>query len=284
MAGYMQDQVELNKHWQAIFGVRYDRFEMDFRNRRDGQTLAPNDNLVSPRGGLVFKPFDDALSLYANYSIAYVPRAGEQLGSLSLTNAALKPEEFRNYELGAKWDIRPDLSATLAFFQLDRLNALATDPNNSAVSFLVDGQRTRGIELGLSGNITDDWRVIGGYAYQNGEITKSMSSSALAGAKLAQVPEHSFSLWNRYDITSQWGVGLGAIYRSKMYAATDNTVTLPGFVRFDAATYYKVTKNVQLQVNIENLLDKKYFASANSNTNITPGSPIAVTAGVNVTF
>ncbi|TAK63776.1 TonB-dependent siderophore receptor [Methylobacter sp.] len=283
-AGYMQDQVELSKHWQAIFGLRYDRFNVDFTNNRNNQIISTTDDLLSPRGGLIYKPFGDNFSLYANYSIAYVPRAGEQLASLSLTNAALKPEEFRNYEVGTKWDIRPDLSATLALYQLDRLNALATNPNNPAVSFLVDGQRTRGIELGLSGNITDAWKVFGGYAYQNGEITKSISSSALAGATLAQVPEHTFSLWNRYDITSQWGVGLGSVYRSKMFAATDNTVTLPGFLRFDAATYYKVNKNIQLQVNIENLFDKKYYASANSNTNITPGSPIAVNAGISVKF
>lgn len=283
-AGYLQDQIELSKHWQAIMGVRYDRFEVDFTNNNNGQQFATNDNLVSPRGGLIYKPFGDDFSLYANYSVAYVPRAGDQLASLTLTNAALKPEEYRNYEVGAKWDIQPDFSATLAFYQLDRLNALATDPNNSAISFLVDGQRTRGIELGLSGNITEAWKVIGGYAYQNGEITKSISASALAGATLAQVPEHTFSLWNRYDITQQWGVGLGSVYRSKMYAATNNTVTLPGFLRFDAAVYYKATKNIQLQVNIENLLDKKYYANADNNTNITPGSPIAVNAGVSMKF
>lgn len=282
-AGYVQDQIDLTEHWKAIMGVRYDRFEVDFTNNRNGQTIATNDNLLSPRGGLIYKPFEN-FSLYSNYSIAYVPRAGDQLASLTLTNAALKPEEFRNYEVGAKWDILPDLSATLALYQLDRLNALATDPNNSAVSFLVDGQRTRGIELGLSGNITDAWKVMGGYAFQNGEITKSISSTALAGATLAQVPEHTFSLWNRYDITQQWGVGLGSIYRSKMFAATDNLVTLPGFLRFDAAVYYKATKNIQLQVNIENLFDKKYYANADNNTNITPGSPIAANAGITVKF
>jgi catecholate siderophore receptor len=286
-AGYVQDQIELSKHWQAILGLRYDRFEVDFRNNRNGQMFATADDLVSPRGGLIFKPFGDNFSLYTNYSIAYVPRAGEQLGSLSLSNQALKPEEFRNYEIGAKWDITSEMSTTLAFFQLDRLNALATDSNNPAVSFLVDGQRTRGIELGFSGNITDDWKVIGGYAYQNAEITKNIasgSSTAYAGATLAQVPEHTFSLWNRYDITQKFGVGLGSVYRSKMYAAVDNAVTLPGFLRFDAAVYYKIDKNIQLQVNIENLLDKEYYASANSNNNITPGSPIAANAGITMKF
>lgn len=286
-AGYVQDQIELSKHWQAILGLRYDRFEVDFKNNRNGQMFATADDLVSPRGGLIFKPFGDNFSLYTNYSIAYVPRAGDQLASLSLSTQALKPEEFRNYEIGAKWDITPEMSTTLAFFQLDRLNALANGPNNSAVSFLVDGQRTRGIELGFSGNFTDDWKVIGGYAYQNAEITKNIvsgSSTAYAGATLAQVPEHTFSLWNRYDITPKWGVGLGSVYRSKMYAAVDNTVTLPGFLRFDAAVYYKIDKNIQLQVNIENLLDKQYYASAHNNNNITPGSPIAANAGITMKF
>jgi catecholate siderophore receptor len=280
----VQDQIELTKHWQAIMGLRYDRFEVDFRNNRNGQQFSTSDNLLSPRGGLIYKPFAENFSLYANYSIAYVPRAGDQLASLTLSNASLKPEEYRNYELGAKWDINPDLSATLAFYQLDRFNAAVTDPNDATKLFLVDGQRSRGIELGLSGNITDQWQVMGGYAYQNAEYTKSLSTTALAGNNLAQVPEHSFSLWNRYDITQQWGVGLGSIYRSKMYAAADNAVTLPGYLRFDGAIYYKATKNVQLQLNIENLLDKNYYLNADNNNNITPGSPIAVNAGINYKF
>jgi len=282
-AGYIQDQLELTKQLQLIFGVRYDSFSVDFHNNRNGQDIYSHDDLFSPRGGLVYKPIDN-VSLYANYSMTYVPRAGDQLSSLTLSNSALEPERFDNYEVGAKWEITPDLLTTLAFYQLDRLNAVATDPNNPAVSFLVDGQRTRGIELGISGNITEDWKMFGGYAFQDGKITKSLSSTALAGATMAQVPEHTFTLWNRYDITKQWGVGLGSIYRSKMYAATDNLVTLPGFLRFDAAVYFKPTENLEMQVNVENLFDKKYYAAANSNTNITPGSPIAANASINVKF
>lgn len=282
-AGYIQDQIQLTKHLQAIMGVRYDSFSVDFRNNRNGQEIYSHDDLFSPRGGLVYKPIDN-FALYANYSMTYVPRAGEQLASLTVTTQALQPERFDNYEIGAKWDITPDLSTTLALYQLDRLNALATDPNNPAVSFLVDGQRTRGIELGISGNITDDWKMFGGYAFQDGKITKSISSTALAGATMAQVPEHTFTLWNRYDITQQWGVGLGSIYRSKMYAATDNLVTLPGFLRFDAAVYFKPTENVEMQVNVENLFDKEYVSSAHSNNNLTPGSPVAVNGSINVKF
>lgn len=282
-AGYIQDQLQLTKQLQLIFGVRYDSFIVNFRNNRNGQVIRSNDDLFSPRGGLVYKPIDD-LSLYANYSMTYVPRAGDQLSSLTLSTNALEPERFDNYEVGAKWQITPDLLTTLAFYQLDRLNALATDPNNPSVSFLVDGQRTRGIELGVSGNITENWKMFGGYAFQDGKITKSLSSTALAGASMAQVPEHTLNLWNRYDINQQWGVGLGSIYRSKMYASTDNTVTLAGFLRFDAAVYFNPTENIEMQVNVENLFNKQYFANANSNTNITPASPIAAIASINLKF
>ena len=69
--------------------------------------------LVSPRLGLIYKALQ-LLSLYGSYSLTYLPRAGEQLSSLSLTNQALDPEEFRNYEVGAKWDVAPSFSFTAA--------------------------------------------------------------------------------------------------------------------------------------------------------------------------
>lgn len=283
-AGYLQDQMQITSQLQAVFGVRYDRFEMDFRNNNNADRFIRYDDLVSPRGGLIYKPFGENFSMYANYSVAYVPRAGDQLGSLTVTNATLKPEEYHNYELGAKWDITPGFSTTLAFFQLDRLNALATDPNNAALSFLVDGQRTQGIEWGWSGDLTERWHVMGGYAYQDAQITKTLSASAPAGAQVALVPEHSFSLWNRFDVTKEFGVGLGTLYRSKIYTSNDNRVMLPSYVRFDAAAYYKISKNIELQLNVENLLDKTYYATAHNNTNISPGSPIAVTGGVRMQF
>lgn len=271
---YVQDQIRFSPQWEAIVGVRYDKFKMDFVNQRNGQKFVSDDGLVSPRAGLIYKPME-ALSLYANYSLAYQPRAGEQLSSLTLTNQALDPEEFKNIEIGAKWDVRPDLALTAAIYQLDRSNVAITDPSNPAATLLVDGQRTKGVELGASGQISKKWSVMGGYAYQAGEITRTQSATALAGAALAQVPAHTFSLWNRYDFTPAFGAGLGVYSRSKSYASTDNTVVLPGFTRVDAALYYQIDKNLKAQLNVENLLDKDYFANAHSNTNIMPGSPRA---------
>lgn len=283
LAAYLQDQIELTPQLRAVLGLRYDRFAVDLHNNRNGSTLSATDTPVSPRAGLIYAPIEP-LSLYASYSVAYQPRSGDQLASLNLSNQALEPEKFRNIEVGAKWDLGSELAATLAVYRLERSNIAVTDPNDSTRLILIDGQRVKGVELGLSGHITEAWQVTGGYARQDGRITRTLSASAPAGARLAQLPENSFSLWNRYDFTPHWGAGLGVIYRDAMYAATDNKVTLPGYTRLDAALYWTVNDQLRLQANIENLLDRKYYLNANSNNNITPGSPRAIRIGASLRF
>jgi catecholate siderophore receptor len=282
-AAYAQDQIQLTRRLQAIVGLRYDRFDVNFRNNRTGAVFATQDKLWSPRAGLVFKPVEP-LALYASYSRSYLPRAGDQLSSLSLSNQALDPERFINREVGVKWDIRADFSLTAALYQLDRENVAATDPADPTRLVLVKGQRSKGVELGAEGVVRPGWTLVGGYAYQDGEITQTQSATVRAGARLAQLPKHSASLWNRVDVTPRLGLGLGVIYRSAMFASTDNTVTLPGFTRVDAALYYKVSDQVSAQLNVENIFDKGYYAAANSNTNITPGSPRAVRLSLRLSY
>ena len=277
---YVQDQIEFSSQWQALIGVRYDHFEADLLNQRTGTSLSSKDELVSPRAGLIYKPQDN-VSLYASYTSAYVPRAGEQLASLTASNRALDPEKFTNREVGLKWDLNERLSVTAAVYRLDRTNVAITNPNDPAQSLLVDGQRVQGVELGLAGQVTDAWQVMAGYAYQDSEM---QTPGAQQGNALGQVPENSFSIWNSYDFNPQWGVGLGAIYQNDVYVAADNAVVLPGFTRFDAAVFYTVNANVRLQLNVENLFDEVYYASAHSNNNILPGSPRTIRSGVNFRF
>ena len=282
-AVYVQDQIEFSPHWQAIIGLRYDDFRVDLRNNRTGAKFRSDDGMLSPRAGLVYKP-RDSVSLYASYSESYLPRAGEQLASLSASNAALDPESFRNREIGAKWDIHPDLQASIAVYKLDRGNVAITDPADATRSILVDGQTAKGAELGIAGRITDAWQLMGGYAYQTGEITTTQSATAVAGNRLAQLPRHSASLWNRYDFNQAFGVGLGIIHRGAIYANVDNVVTLPAFTRFDAAVYWTINPAMQLQLNVENLADKRYWASAHSNNNISPGAPRSAWVSINYRY
>ena len=261
----MQDQLKFSEHFQAVLGLRLDQFEVDFRNNRTGERLSSDDDLVSPRVGLIYKPMEP-VSLYASYTVTYLPRSGAQMSSLNASNQALDPEEFDNYEIGAKWDVRPGLSLSAAVYQLDRTNVAIPDPLDPSVSILVDGQETRGIELGIAGQVTEAWSVFGGYAWQDGELTATASPTALDGATLAQLPEHKFSLWNRYQLTPVWGLGLGLMYQSDMYTSTDNTVTLPSFTRVDAAVFYSLNDRIRAQVNIENVLDEEYFVYAHNTT------------------
>jgi catecholate siderophore receptor len=280
---YVQDQVAVSSSVQAIVGLRYDRFTVDMLDRRNGATLTGDDHLISPQLGIVYKPAIP-VSLYASYARSSLPRAGEQLASLSPTTQALDPETFRNYEVGAKWDAASTLSVTTAVYRLVHGNVLVRDPNDATVSHLVDGARTTGYEIEISGRVAPPWTVHGGYAYQDAEIVESDSPSRPVGARLGQVPRHTFALWNRYDPSPTWGVGLGVISRSDSYVATDNAVVLPGFTRVDAALFLRLTSQLRAQVNVENLFDTRYYWAAHSNNNIAPGSPRALRVTLSAGF
>ncbi len=279
---YAQNQIELTRALQVIAGVRYERFDLTFHDNRTGQELARTDDLISPRAGLVVKPVEP-LSFYASYSVAYLPSSGEQFASLTATTATLEPERFSNYEIGAKWDVLYGLSLTAAVYQLDRTNTTAPDPADPSRTVQTGSQRTRGFELGASGNVTGAWQVAGGYANQDAYIT-SRTSAAAAGARVPLVPRNTLSLWNKYQLAPRWGLGLGVIYQDRMFAAIDDAVTLPGFTRVDAAAYVTLNRNLRAQVNLENVFDRRYYITSHSNNNISPGSPralrVSLTAGL----
>jgi catecholate siderophore receptor len=97
VALYVQDQVQLTDTLQLVAGLRFDNFDVAFRNNRTLAEFESSDDLWSPRLGLIWRPMEP-LTLYASYTRGYVPRAGDQLSSLTLSNQALDPEEFDNYE------------------------------------------------------------------------------------------------------------------------------------------------------------------------------------------
>jgi catecholate siderophore receptor len=202
-----------------------------------------------------------------------------------LTNITeqVKPEQITNYEVGAKWDAASGLAFTTAVYQLNRTNTRSTDPNDPTRIIQTGSQRTNGYELALNGNLTPAWTIAGGYAYQHAFVT-SATVSAAAGAQVGQVPHHTVSLWNNYRLHSKVSAGLGLLYRSDMFVAVDNTVTLPEYTRVDAAVFYSLTARTRLQLNVENLFDATYYLNADSNTNISPGSPVAVRIALTTRF
>jgi catecholate siderophore receptor len=288
-AVYAQDQIEFSPKWSAIVGLRYDQFDVDFTDLRTGVTpdrrqLSSSDKLWSPRVGVVFKPVEQ-LSLYASYGVTYLPRSGEQLGSLAFNSQSIDSEEFRNTEIGAKWEIRPRLTAEAAAFRLDRSNAAIADPTDSTRLILLagDSQRVDGVELSLAGNLTEKWQVIGSYAWLDARTVRTVGTTP-AGKVLAQTPETSLGVWNRYDFSNRWGVALGAAYRSESYATISNAVTLKSYTRYDGAVYYRFDDRFSAQLNVENLFDKVYYPSAHTDNNITTGAPRSAYVTLNFKF
>jgi catecholate siderophore receptor len=281
-AGFVQDQIEFSRYFQAIVGVRYDHFGLTYHNNRNGDTLTRVDRLVSPRFGLVIKPVE-SVSFYGSYSVSYLPSSGDQFSSLTVVTQQVKPEQFRNYEAGVKWDIGPRFALTSALYRLDRTNTRSIDPNDPTAIVQTGSQRTDGFEIGLSGLVLPKWSITGGYSYQDARIT-SETTAAPAGRRVAQVPHNSFSLWNRYQMTTRLAAALGIVSRSDMFAAIDNTVVLPGYIKADAALYYTFNERWRLQANFENITNKRYFLNSDNNTNISPGSPHAVKVGLVTSF
>jgi len=279
-SAYVQDQIGIGEHVILVAGLRYDRFEIAgtdiFNNRDFGRT----DDKVSPRFGLIVKP-RPSVSLYGSYSRSFLPRSGDQFISLTPNDQTLEPERFTNYEVGAKWDLRPALSLTAALFQLDRTNTTTPDPDLPGTTIFAGATRTKGVELALVGQITPDWQVSAGYTYQDAHLRGNDT------IRVAQVPRHQLALWNRYEIFPGLGLGLGVIHQSKQWAALHNPAVnqttglpvslatlVPNFTRIDAALFYDVTERLGLQLNVENVLDEEYFSDAHNNNNISVGAPV----------
>ncbi|MEO7366101.1 MAG: TonB-dependent siderophore receptor [Sphingomicrobium sp.] len=272
-AVYIQDQMRFSPMFEIVAGLRFDSFKLrvdDFHGA--GTRFSRNDQLLSPRLGLIFKPKPN-LSVYANYGRSYLPQSGDQFGGLTATTEALKPERFDNYEIGAKWEPVDGLLATAAIYQLDRTNTRATDPSNPAVTVLTGAQRSRGLELGLERSVSDRWQISAGYAWQKAKVTQATQACPAGDCEVPLVPRHTFSLWNRYEATNKLGLGLGIIARSKSFTSIGNAVRLPGYARVDGAAFYKLAQGVEAQVNVENIFGANYFATANGDNNIAPGTP-----------
>lgn len=269
-AGFIQDQISLGDHVEIVAGIRYDRFSLDFENLLNGATLQRTDNLWSPRLGLVYKPAANA-SIYVSYSRSYLPQSGDQFTALDASTAALEPERFENYEIGAKWDVTPGLNLTAALYQLDRTNTRAPGAVAGTIE-LTGEQRSKGLELAANGQITKDWQVSAGFAWQDAEI-RTATTAAPAGRKVPLVPRIQASAWTRYNINDRFGLGLGIVHQASSFASISNAVVLPAYTRFDLAGFVAVTDAIDVQVNVENLFNTGYFPTAHNDNNISTGGP-----------
>ena len=276
---YLQDQFDLTDSFKLVVGARLDEFDInvvDFIEQNDGDAVDGNfsrkDSEVTPRLGFIYKPADN-VSVYASYSETFLPQSGDQFLTLSLDSESTRPQFFENTEVGFKWDLRPDLALTTSIFELQRESYTTIDPEDQDQLIVVEGSKTTGFEIQLTGNLTESLSISTGYSFLDGEVDLA-DGSGNNGNVTRQTPENMFSLWSNYDVSERLAFGLGATYQDSFFVREDNAAEVPSYFRVDAAAFYTVSDNLRLQLNVENLFDEDYFPDAHSNDNITTGRPL----------
>jgi catecholate siderophore receptor len=265
---YVQDQIRLSDQFDVLIGARFDSFDIDVLNAKAGETRDRKDDQVSPRFGLIYKPQEN-ISIYASYSESFLPRSGEQFANINGNNDQLDPNTFNNSEVGIKWDFSQGLSFTAALFENEQSSPQVADNDPSTLD-VVDSEIS-GFEVQLNGRITDAWSAVASYTSLDGEQVKRSGPTNLSPREL---PENMFSVWNNYQVTSGFGLGLGVTYQDESFIDNGNKAVLPSYTRIDASAYYDVSETLRVQVNVENLSDELYFPNAHSTHQATVGAPL----------
>ncbi|ENX17990.1 hypothetical protein F895_00482 [Acinetobacter sp. CIP 64.2] len=293
---YVLDNITITPQWLLDLGVRWDKFETDMKYNQDsgsGATLvkagtkySSSNDFFNYQAGLTFKPAENG-AIYISYATSANPvgvDAGDGSEGISVPGRSttdeqsrainnLKPEEVKTYEIGTKWDLLNNkLNLTAAIFRTQKDNTRALDTDGFTRN--IGKTRVDGIELGANGNLTDKWAVSAGYTYLDSEIVDAgfvnkgtatapdYQPSPTNGNRVQNVAKNSATLWTTYKVLPQLTLGAGAVAMDRVYGDAANTKWVPGYVRYDAMARYNVDKNVDLQLNINNLSDKRYFTKA----------------------
>jgi iron complex outermembrane recepter protein len=277
---YIQDQIKLAENLKLLLGGRFDIVSRKFENSENASANSfQQDEAFSPRVGLVYQPIKP-ISLYASYS-----RSFNQVIGTTFDSTLFEPEEGTQYEVGVKADLSNRVAATLAFYDLTRSNVLTLDPRNTRFSIQTGKQRSRGIEFDVAGEILPGWNVIASYAYTDATVTTD--NRFAVGNRLPNIPLHSASLWTTYTLQKGslqgLGFGLGLYHAGERKGDLANTFELPGYLRTDAALFYKRDK-LRVGLNIENLFGSEYFESASSPLRVYYGAPFTIRGSISLEF
>lgn len=282
-AAFIQDQVALTERLKVLAGARFERFEHEYESYVPGvRSWSKSDNAVTPRLGVIYD-LTDTVAIYADAARSFKPNNGAaRLGG------GFKPEEGKSFEMGLKWEaLDGQLSVDAAVYQIEKRNVLTTDPVVNTFSVAAGEVRSRGFDLNVAGNLTPEWRVIGGYAYVDAEVTKD--NTLKTGTRLVNIPENSFSLLNVYEFQNGGlkglGLGVGGKYVDQRAGQTAaNAFSMDSYTVVDLLAFYKVNDKIRLNLDLKNLFDSHYDEGAFGNIYAYPGAPRTVQAGISYTL
>jgi catecholate siderophore receptor len=286
---YISDTIGLCSQFDLLAGGRYDRFSASYRQYTVGSgvtlDLSHIDSLFSPRAALIYKP-TSTQNYYLSYGTSFDPSA-EAL-TLTTRTANLGPVKAKTYEAGAKlsW-MDNQLAATAAIFRTEVDKAQTNDPENPTITTLSGDQRVDGVEVSVFGHVIPQVEIVAGYTYLDGR-TQSSGTAADVGRMLQNVAHNAMNLWAEYEFTPDLEVAAGGNWLGRRYADFAESVSIPGYVVWNAMASWHVSSHLQLQVNAFNLfnrfyLDSPYYTSAGEN-HVVPGPGRSAALSVRLQF
>lgn len=253
---YLQDQIDVGS-WHFLGSLRHSKIDVTDVNPAFGYNNQSSNSKTTPRVGAVFD-VSETVSLFAGHGRAIkVPLFGYYL-------TPPKPEEFKQNEVGLRLNNVSGISATVAWFDLTRLNATVTDPTTFA-AYQTGRQRSKGLDVDMRWQVTPQWVGIAAYTRQTATTEVDDFSPQLVGKQLFNVPEQQVRLAARYDARSGawagWGMGLGLTHHSELPGTASNTFFTPAATVWDTQVSYQ-TGTARYGLSIANLTDKRYYVPA----------------------
>lgn len=278
---YLQDQMKLDEKWVGVLGLRRDQVKIDSLERLSNTLTVTDASKTTGRAGLLYLA-ENGMSPYISYATSFVP-----VGGADFSGNPFKPEEGEQIELGLKYEpAGKNLLFTAAVYDLVRSNVSTTDPNNPGFSIQVGEQQHKGIELEAVGEIARGMSLSASYSFIDAEVT--VSNTGNQGNKPTVVPLQNSSVWFKHDLQSAqwagWSYGAGVRYVGRSFADAANTLTVPSFMLFDAALYYRI-ENWRLALHAKNLTDERYISSCfSTGAACYPGEYRTVSVSANLAF
>ena len=289
---FLQDSIHLTDKWILVGGARFQAYDqyagkgVPFQANTDS-----NGQKWVPRAGLVYR-YTDALSFYGSYTESFKPNStiAPLSGSSTVLDGSIAPEEAKSWEVGAKLDMPGRVTGNIALFDIKKRNVLVANSEGPVTIYSAAGEvRSRGLELDLSGQLSDRWSMIGSYAYTDAEVTEDPTYK---GKKLQNVAKNSGSLSAVYDFGTiaggdQLRVGAGARYVGERAGNAVNDFDLPSYTVADAFATYDTRvegQRVKFQLNVKNLFDRTYYTSAASRFFVSMGDSRQVTLSSTLEF
>lgn len=264
---YVQDQLAFGPRFKALVGVRRDRYRQTVDNRRTAAVNRQALGATSPRIGLVWQP-NAVTALYASTARGFRPNSG--IGS---DNRAFPAETSRAHELGAKIETPGGLSGTLALYRIDKANVLTTDPAHPDYAIAAGAAASRGLEFDLAGQLRPGLKLSAAYAYTDARVTRG-DGTIRTGSRFPNVARHSANLLLMAgDARLSAGAGLAYVGARRGDVAVSSDFELSAYTTARLLAAYAPNRRWRIALNVDNLFDRRYYASSYSRYWVAPGAP-----------